>query len=292
MINAFALTAIALCGVPIVTEPGAELRKLAGGFAFTEGPAADRSGAVYFTDQPNNRILRWTVDGRLETFLEPAGRSNGLFFDRKGRLWACADEKNELWVIAPRSGTHRVVVTANDLGGRLNGPNDVWAAPDGAVYFTDPFYRREYWPDRRELQEPQAVYRLSPDGRHVTRVASDLQKPNGIVGTRDGKTLYVADIGAGKTYAYTIAKQGSLTNRRLFCSMGSDGMTIDEEGHLYLTGPGVVVFDRTGREVQRIPVPDERWTSNVCFGGKDRRTLFITAGSGLYAIRMTMTGSF
>ena len=270
--------------------PDAQLVKLADGFTFTEGPASDRRGNVYFTDQPNDRILVWTVDGKLETFFQPSGRANGLCFGPDGRLWICADEKNELWAMDVRTKKHTVAVKADEAGGRLNGPNDVWVAPNGAVYFTDPYYRRPYWPAGTEKREPQSVFCLSPDGKTLTRVASDLKQPNGIIGTPDGKTLYIADIGDGKTYAYDITRDGSLTNKRLFCNMGSDGMTIDSEGNVYLTGPGVVVFDKTGREIARIPVPEERWTANVCFGGKDRRTLFITAGRGLYSIRMRTRG--
>jgi gluconolactonase len=273
-----------------VTASDAALQKLADGFAFTEGPASDARGNVYFTDQPNDRIMVWSVDGKLSTFLQPSGRANGLCFGRDGRLWACADEKNELWVIDTKTRKHTVAAASDHEGGRLNGPNDVWVAPNGAVYFTDPYYRRSYWPAGTERRDPQAVYRLSPDGKQITRVADDLKQPNGIIGTPDGKTLYVADIGAGKTYVYTIAPDGSLAGKRLFCDMGSDGMTIDDEGNVYLTGPGVVVFDKAGKEVQRIAVPDERWTANVCFGGRDRRTLFITAGKGLYAIRMRTNG--
>ncbi|NLH99008.1 MAG: SMP-30/gluconolactonase/LRE family protein [Chthonomonadales bacterium] len=273
-----------------VTATGAVLEKLADGFSFTEGPAANARGDVYFTDQPNDRIMVWSVDGKLSTFMQPSGRANGLCFGRDGRLWACADEKNELWVINVRTKEKSVVVAGDETGKRLNGPNDVWVAPGGRVYFTDPYYRRPYWPAGTERHDPQSVFMASSDGKRIVRVADDLKQPNGISGTPDGKTLYVADIGSGRTYAYDIAPDGLLTNRRIFCEMGSDGMTIDSEGNVYLTGPGVVVFDRTGKEVQRIAVPEERWTANVCFGGRDRRTLFITAGKGLYAIRMRTRG--
>lgn len=273
-----------------VTAPGAALEKLGDGFAFTEGPASDARGDVYFTDQPNDRVMVWSVEGKLTTFLQPSGRSNGLCFGPDGRLWMCADEKNELRVMNMKTGAQSVACSGDENGGRLNGPNDVWVAPNGAVYFTDPYYRRQYWPAGTERRDPQSVFRLNPDGRTLTRVAADLKQPNGIIGTPDGKTLYVADIGAGRTYAYDIARDGALTNKRLFCEMGSDGMTLDDEGNVYLTGPGVVVFDKAGKEVQRIAVPEERWTANVCFGGRDRRTLFISAGKGLYSIRTRTKG--
>lgn len=271
-----------------VTAPGAKLEKLAGGFSFTEGPACDARGNVLFTDQPNDRILKWSVDGQLSTFKQPCGRANGLCFDTQGNLWACADEKNELWQIDPQG---KVTVVVKDYQGKLlGGPNDVWLRPDGGLYFTDPLYKRPYWKRGPQEQDGEHVYYLSPDRRKLTRVATDLMQPNGIIGTADGKRLYVADIKAKKTYAYDIQPDGSLRNKRLFCSLGSDGMTIDDRGNIYLTGKGVFVFDRAGHEIEHIDVP-EPWTANVCFGGRDHRTLFITASKGLYAIRMQTKGT-
>ncbi len=271
-----------------VRAPGATVEKLAGDFSFTEGPTADTAGNVFFTDQPNDRILKWSVDGKLSTFLQPAGRSNGMYFDRKGNLIACADEKNELWSIA-KDGKTTVIWKENE-GKRLNGPNDVWVHPSGSLYFTDPFYARPWWSHKEPPQDGEHVYLLSADHKTLTRVTNDLEQPNGIIGTPDGKTLYVADIKASKTYAYDIQADGSLAGKRLHCELGSDGMTLDEEGNLYLTGKGVHVFDKTGKEVEVFEVP-EPWTANVSFGGADHRTLFITASKGLYAIRLRVKGA-
>jgi gluconolactonase len=271
-----------------IIAPGAKVEKLAGGFQFTEGPAADAQGNVLFTDQPNDRILKWSVDGKLTTFLQPCGRSNGLCFDAGGNLWACADEKNELWCIDPAG---KIQVVVKDYQGKLlNGPNDLWVRPDGGIYFTDPFYKRNYWKRSPMEQQRQCVYYLAPDHKALSRVADDLKQPNGIIGTPDGKTLYVADIAARKTYAYDVRPDGALAGKRLFCNLGSDGMTIDREGNVYLTGRGVTVFDRTGKQIEQIAV-DEPWTANVCFGGKDGRTLFITASKGLYGLRMRVQGA-
>ena len=269
--------------------PGATLEKLAGGFAFTEGPTCDAEGNLFFTDQPNDRILKWTVGGTLITFLQPAGRANGMCFDARGNLIACADEKTALWSIAPDG---KVTVLLDRYEGRsLNGPNDVWVRPDGALYFTDPFYPRTWWTYDTMPQDGQHVYFLSADRQRLVRVTHDLDKPNGIIGTPDGKRLYVADIGAGKTYGYEMAADGALTHKTLVVEHGSDGMTLDNEGNLYLTGDGVLVFDKAGRQIDHIQVPNESWTANVSFGGKDRHTLFITASTGLYAIRMRVKGA-
>lgn len=270
-----------------VIAPGAKLQKLSGGFEFTEGPASDAKGNVFFTDQPNDRILEWSVEGKLSTFMKPCGRSNGLTFDAKGNLWACADEKNQLWSISPKK---KVTIILKDFDGKLlNGPNDVWIRPDGGLYFTDPFYKRPYWKRGPMAQPGQYVYFLAPGSKTLKKVVTDLTQPNGIMGTPDGKTLYVADIGANKTYAFDIKADGTLANKRLFCELGSDGMTIDNEGNLYLTGKGVTVFDKTGKQIEQIDV-NEAWTANVCFGGKDKKTLFITASKSLYGINTRTHG--
>ncbi|MGA2798166.1 MAG: SMP-30/gluconolactonase/LRE family protein, partial [Thermoguttaceae bacterium] len=139
-------------------------------------------------------------------------------------------------------------------------------------------------------------YFLPPDGKKLICVADDLEKPNGIIGTPDDKTLYISDIKAGKIYQYDIQPDGTLKNKKLFCELGSDGMTIDDRGNVYLSGrgsgpngKGVTVFDKTGKQIEHIDVP-EQWTANVCFGGKDRQMLFITASKGLYGIRMNVKG--
>jgi gluconolactonase len=272
---------------PII-PPGVTLQKLAGGLEFGEGPACDAQGNVFFTDQPNNRILKWGIDGKMSTFLQPCGRANGLCFDKSGDLWACADEKNELWRI-DKAGKATVVV--KDFEGKLlNGPNDIWIRPRiGGIYLTDPYYQRSYWKRGPKEQPGEYVYYLAPDRKKLVPVATDLKQPNGIIGTPNGKNLYVSDIASGKTYRYEIQTDGTLTGKTLFCELGSDGMTIDSAGNVYLTGHGVTVFDRTGKKIEHIDVPEE-WVGNVCFGGKDRHTLFITASKGLYAIQLLVTG--
>jgi len=284
---AFLLVTYRVYGDGDILEADAKIEKLSGEFEFTEGPASDADGNVFFTDQPNDRIMKWSVDGKLSTYMQPCGRSNGLCFDRQGFLWACADEKNQLWRIDPEKNV-TVLVDAY-MGKLLNGPNDIWIAPNGGAYFTDPFYKREYWIRGPMEQDCQGVYYLAPDHKRLIRVIDDLAQPNGIIGTPDGRTLYVADIRARKTYSYTIQDDGTLADKSLFCEMGSDGMTIDNEGNVYLTGKGVTVFDKSGNQVAHIAV-DAPWTANVCFGGTDRRSLFITASKGLYMIRMRVNG--
>jgi gluconolactonase len=271
-----------------VIAPGAKPQKLAGDFAFTEGPTRDQAGNVFFVDQPNDRIMEWSADGKLTTFLQPSGYANGMYFDAKGNLIACADEHNQLWSIAPDK-TVTVLVT-NFQGKYLNGPNDVWIAPNGAMFITDPFYLRSWWDHKTMALTNEEVFYLSPDRKNLTRVTDDLKKPNGITGTPDGKYLFVSDIGARQTWRYDIQPDGSLTNKTFICALGSDGMTIDEEGNLYLTGRGVTVFDKTGKQIDHIDVP-EPWSANVCFSGQDRKTLFITASKSLYSIELGVRGA-
>lgn len=270
---------------------GATVEMLSDGYAFTEGPAVDREGNVFFTDQPNDRIVKYNAaDGSFSDWLKPSGRSNGTYFDKDGNLLACADEKNELWSISPNK---EITVLLSDLEGKLlNGPNDLWIRPDGNLYFTDPLYARPYWARDKASQQPgQSVYFFDVKSKKVTPVVTDLKQPNGIIGTPDGKTLYVADIGAHKTYRYTVQPDGTLGDKTLFCEMGSDGMTIDAEGNVYLTGKGVTVFDKTGKQLTNIPI-SEPWTGNVVFGGKDRDLLFITASKKVFGVKMRVKGAY
>jgi gluconolactonase len=204
---------------------------------------------------------------------------------------AAADLNNELWEIDPKTGKETILVPSFK-GKKLNGPNDIWLRPTGGLYFTDPLYPRPYWEGIREKemqQDGQHVYYLSEDRSELFRVTGDLKQPNGIIGTPDGKHLFVADIGDKKTWKYDIQEDGYLTNKTLFCEMGSDGMTIDERGNVYLTGKGVTVFDKNGEQIAHIPVP-ENWTANVTFGSLTRNVLFITAMGSVYTLKMKHRG--
>ncbi|WP_442846810.1 SMP-30/gluconolactonase/LRE family protein [Leeuwenhoekiella sp. H156] len=278
----------ACAGQKPLIKNGSTPRLLSDQFSFTEGPAADASGNVYFTDQPNDRIYKWdaTTDS-LSVFMEGAGRANGLYFDASGNLLAAADNQSELWSISPQKEVS--VLVKNFENKRLNGPNDIWIAPNGNLYFTDPFYKRPYWEHSEKEIEAEQVYLLTPTG-DLRIAATDFVKPNGIMGTPNGKTLYIADIGANKTYVYTIAENGDLTNKRLFTDQGSDGMTLDSKGNVYLTGKGVTIYDPKGTQVEHIPIPKD-WTANVTFGGTDRKSLFITAQQAVYLLEMNVQGA-
>lgn len=268
--------------------PGATLELVASDYEFTEGPAADQEGNVLFTDQPNNRIIKWAAkDNSVSVYMQPSGRANGLHFDNKGNLLACADEKNQLWRIDAQKNVTILVDGFKDK--KLNGPNDLWVDNKGGIYFTDPFYKRPWWNHEEPEQEAKRVYYLTPDEKTVQVVADEFVQPNGIIGTPDGKTLYIADIGDKKTYSYSINDTGSLSNKALFTTMGSDGMTLDNQGNVYLTGDGVTVFNKRGEQILHIPV-DQKWTANVTFGGSDYKKLFITAMNSVYTLDMEVRG--
>lgn len=271
-----------------VVAPNAQVQRLAGDFSFTEGPAADTAGNVYFTDIPNNRIHKWSLDGKLATFRENSGEANGLMFDKAGNLIVCEGGNRQLTSISLQA---EVTVLADKYENKkLNSPNDLWIDPKGGIYFTDPRYGK-----RDDLeQDGEHVYYLTPDRRKFIRVIDDMVRPNGVIGTPDGKLLYVADNGAGKNYVYTITEDGTLSHKRLFSEEGCDGMTIDNKGNIYITSsrsePNFVVsvYDSSGDKIEEIFTPEK--PSNVCFGGKDKQILFITARTSLYSIRMRVKG--
>ena len=267
--------------------PGAALQLISSQFSFTEGPAVDKEGNIFFTDQPNDKIWKYATDGKLSVFLDKTGRSNGLYFDHKGNLLACADKNNQLWRISPKK---KITVLIKDIDGKkLNGPNDLWVHPDASVYFTDPYYQRPYWTRTSPEIKGEKVYFIPKNGGKPIAVAEDLLQPNGIAGTPDGKYLYIADIRDNKTYKYNITEDGSLNNKQLFAEQGSDGMTLDNRGNLYVTGNGVTIYNPAGEKILHIPVPS-KWTANVCFGGKERNMLFITASESVYTLSMLVKG--
>ena len=264
-----------------------DLKLIASNFSFTEGCSPDKQGNVFFTDQPNDKIWKYSTDGKLSVFLEKSGRANGTYFDPKGNLVACADANGELWAIKPDGKVN--VILKDFQGKQFNGPNDLWINGKGDIYFTDPYYKRDYWTRTGRDMSSNDVYYLPKGAKQPIRVINDLNTPNGIVGTADGRYLYVADIGAGKTYRYSIAGNGQLEGKQLLMEYGSDGMTLDEKGNIYLTtGKGVLIFDPEGQMIARIEVPHE--PSNVCFSGKDKNVLFITAREVIYTLPMKVKG--
>lgn len=263
-----------------------EVEELSGAFDFTEGPAVDAEGNVYFTNIPQHMILIWTTENQLDTFRVNSGRANGLYFDKDENLLICEGEKGQITSIST-DGNYTAIATEYN-GKRFNQPNDLWADRKGGVYFTDP----KYGDDEGPLpQDGMHVYYITPNYESVIRVIDDLEKPNGLIGTPDGKTLYVTDSQGGKTYKYTIHEDGSLTNKTLFVEVGCDGMTLDKDGNVYLTTNGkqaVDIFSSDGALLESIEIPQQ--PSNLCFGGKERNELFITARKSIYRVELNAQG--
>ena len=268
--------------------PGAKVEKACGDLGFTEGPAVDKDGKIYFTDQNNDRIYVWDEDTGCSLWLEGTNRANGMIFDKKGRLIACTELHNELGYFDKDKKYH--VIASGYNGKLLNGPNDVWVTKKGEYYFTDPYWQRSFWPkDRVEEQDVKGVYFVNKKGE-IKRVVNDFKVPNGIIGSPDGKTLYIADMGDRKTWKYTIQPNGDLTNKTFFAPSGSDGVTMDNLGNIYLTGRKVSVYSPAGELIQEIDVPEV--PANVTFGGKNRDILFITARTSVYTLKMNVKGMY
>jgi gluconolactonase len=260
--------------------------KVSDQFSFTEGPSSDKQGNVYFTDQPNDKIYYWDWKiNKIIEFLGKTGRANGTHFDKDGNLITCSDDKGEIWKISKDKKIE--VILKGFEGKRLNGPNDVWNDSFGGMYFTDPLYERDYWVGFKQETPHKSLYYRTKEGQLIKLDA--FTQPNGIVGSEKFKELYISDIDAGKTYVYDILSEGKLSEKRLFCEMGSDGMTLDKHGNLYLTGKGVHVFNRKGKKIYHIPIPEE-WTSNVTFGGENNDVLFITASKSVYILPTRVRG--
>ncbi len=264
----------------------AKIEKVAGGFRFTEGPAADKDGNVFFSDIPNQCIHKLDVaTGKVTVWNDDSGRSNGLMFDAKGRLLACEGGRRRL--VRYEDGKPKVLAERwNEK--RFNSPNDLALDDKGGVYFTDPRYGKQ---TGREI-DIEAVYYVSAEGK-VTQVISDRKKPNGILLSKDMKTLYVAD---KQVWSYPVKAPGELGKGSKFAEMdtasrgGPDGMTLDEKGNVYAAGQGAIwIWDAEGKRLDKIDFPEA--PANCAFGGKDRKTLYVTARTSLYRLRLEVRGA-
>lgn len=271
-----------------VFNRGMRVTLVTNGFSFVEGPSADARGNVFFSDIPNNRVWVWTVKNELKEFIPYARGPNGTYHDRLGRLVVC--EGGTRRIARYRKDGKSETIVSRYKNKLFNSPNDLWIDPKGGIWFTDPRYGSE---DDVQL-DGYYVFYVPPHKKEAKCVIDDLQKPNGIIGTPDGNKLYVADWGAGTTYVYNIVADGVLSNRQVFAVQQCDGMTLDEDGNVYLTAEKwayatyVTVYAPDGTRLDRVHVPEK--PTNVTFGGKDGKTLFITAGRSLYSIRLAEKG--
>ena len=273
--------------------PVGEVRKLHGDLQFTEGPTGDSQGNLYFTDIPANRIYRRSADGKLSVFLEPSGHCNGLMLLGDKTLYACSMDGRVIRVSVDDAKVESV--TEKFEGKRFNAPNDLVLDAAGGIYFTDPHYRAPMPLPQGET----AVYYISSQGQ-TSRIVTGLKAPNGVILSPDEKTLYVIPSMQKEMFAYPVLEPGKIGEGKVLCTLrqppesrgpgsGGDGLTIDTRGNLYITsGLGVQVFSSEGKYLGTIAFPEK--PANATFGGPDRKTLFVTARTSVYAVKMEATG--
>jgi sugar lactone lactonase YvrE len=265
-----------------------DVTQLATGFQFVEGPVWHPDGHWLFSDIPGNRIHKITPDGTLTIYREPSGGSNGLTFDRSGRLVACEHNNRRVSVSTQPDAPETLVDTFADK--RLNSPNDVVVHSSGAVYFTDPPYGIK--PEEQE-QPHNGVYRIDPDS-YMTLLVADFERPNGLAFSPDETTLYIDDSHHQHVRAFDVTPDGTLQNGRLFCDLTCDsdgvpdGLKIDEQGNVYITNAlGVWVHAPDGKFLGLIDTPE---VPANCAWGEDGQTLFLTARTSVYTVRMKVPG--
>lgn len=286
--------ALPLCaGEAPAPAPTGEIEKVRGEFQFTEGPASDAQGNLFFTDIPANRIYKLSAAGEFSVFVEPSGHCNGLMITSNGGFYACQMD-GALLQVDPKTG--KLTTLASEYNGkRFNAPNDLVVDASGGIYFTDPRFRAPM----PLPQEKEGVYYRAADGK-VTRLLDGLPAPNGVLLSTDEKTLYVIPTMQKEMMAYPVEGPGKLGEGKVFCSLvqregttgpggGGDGLTIDTQGNLYITsGLGIQIYSPAGKHLKTIEFPEQ--PANVTFGGPERKTLFVTARTGLYSVEMNVQG--
>jgi gluconolactonase len=274
--------------------PAGPIQKLHTGFVFTEGPAADGQGNLYFSDVRANRIHKLGADGRLTVFREPSNQAYGLMVSARGEIIACEMGTGQVAAYSV-DGKERRVLAEGYMGKRFNAPNDLVIDKSGGVYFSDPQFNAPM----PLPQDKRTVYYLAPDGKVTRLIDEDLPAPNGVILSPDEKTLHVIPSQSAEMRAYPVVSPGQLGASRVYCTLqqppnaprpsGGDGLTIDTKGNLYITSAlGIQVFDPSGRHLGTIAFPEQ--PANCTFGGPDLKTLYVTARTSLYAVKMEATG--
>jgi gluconolactonase len=276
---------------------GATVTKLAGDMGFIEGPVwIKSSGMLVFSDIPNDELKQWTAKGGLTTFRKPSQKANGNTLDSSGRLLTCEHDGRRVSV-QEKDGTVKTLVDTHE-GKKLNSPNDVVVRSDGTIWFTDPEYGLKNKPGTKEKEDKQQpgnyVYRHDPKSGRTTAVVKDFVQPNGLAFSPDEKKLYVADSGTPRHIrVFDVSANGTVSNGRLFCTIdkgGPDGIRVDQHGRVWSSaGDGVHIFAPDGSRIGKILVAEA--PANLCFGGDDGKTLFMTARKSLYAIKVGVTGA-
>ena len=272
-----------LCSEDFNSFKKENLKSLVDGYTFTEGPASDGKGNIYFTAPKEKEVVKWSAKSGKSVFFKNEDGLSALYF-HKDKFYATQGSQKRVVSLSLKGDLSPVVEKYNSKP--FNKPNDLWVSSAGNVYFTDPNY------GRKELsQDGEFAYVCTSAGK-TERIDAIFKRPNGIIGSKDGKKLYITDAGASKTYIFDLDKNGIPGPQRLFCDIGGDGMTLDCKGNLYIAVPrqkSLVIISRDGKEISRIK---EFGCTNVCFGGENGKTLFITAKPGLLSIEMPFKGMF
>jgi len=269
--------------------------RLGTGYAFTEGPLwSPRDGSVVFSDMPGDHMRVWREGAGVKTFRQPSNMANGNAFDREGRLVTCEHATSRL--VRQEADGRLVTLASHWQGKELNSPNDVIVKRDGAIYFSDPTYgRAEYYGRKRDVQLGfRGLYRVAPDGA-LTLLADDFGQPNGLCFSDDEKRLFVNDTDRQHIRAFDVQADGALKGGQVWAETkgegagAPDGMKLDSKGNVWCCGPGGIhVFapDATCLGVLRTP----EYVANFCFGGDDMKTLFVTASTSLYRVKVATAG--
>ena len=286
----FAATLAAQEPIPGIGPKG-PATKVAGGFGFTEGPAADGQGNLYFSDIPNARIHKLDAQGKVTVFREKSNKSNGLMVDGKGRILAC--EMDGAVVALSADGQGREVLADQHNGKPLNAPNDLVIDKTGGIYFTDPMYGA-----KTPLPQGKTCVYYLPQGGKPARLLDNLPNPNGVILSPDEKTLYVIPSSQRQMMAYPVEAPGKLGAGRVFCELaqrrpggnsGGDGLAVDVQGNLYITAEtGVQVWSPAGKLLGTLVFPEQ--PANCDFGGPGNKTLYATARTGLYQVELEIPG--
>ena len=276
-----------VCGALLGQEsPEGSVATVASGFKFTEGPVWSREGFLLFSDIPNNRIMKLTPGGGTAVFRESSNGANGLAFDAQGRLYSCESATRRV-TRTGKSGQVEVLAERWE-DKRLNAPNDIVVRKDGQVYFTDPAFGKEM--DSREL-DFFGVYHISPKGQ-LELVAKPQGRPNGLALSPDGKILYVDNTDERNVRAYDVDRNGKAANERVLITGiegAPDGMKVDEKGNLYVAAQAVYVYSAEGKPLAKFGIPET--PSNCAFGDADFKTLYVTARSSVYKVRLFVKGA-
>jgi gluconolactonase len=273
-----------------------EVIKLAGDMGFIEGPVwIKRTRSLVFSDIPNDELRQWSATNGVVSFRKPSRNANGNTVDLMGRLLTCEHSGRRV-SIQDGAGNVKTLVDSFE-GKKLNSPNDVVVRSDGTVWFTDPEYGLKNKPGTKEKADKEQpgnfVYRHDPKTGRTTAVVKDFVQPNGLAFSPDEKKLYVADSGTPRHIReFAVAGDGTLDGGRVFCTIdkgGPDGISVDQNGRVWSSaGDGVQIFAPDGRRIGKILIAEA--PANLCFGGDDGKTLYITARKSLYAVRVNVTG--